>query len=104
MKRITLIGVAVLVAAAVFASLGVASRGTAPSSVATPSAKPKKPAAKPKLPALPAAVKSRKRWNIGVKCDFPPFGFIDVRGNNDGYDVQIARRFAQLAFGNKTKV
>jgi polar amino acid transport system substrate-binding protein len=104
MKRITLIGAALLVAAAVFASLGVASRGSAPSSVATPSAKPKKPAAKPKLPALPAAVKSRKRWNIGVKCDFPPFGFIDVRGNNDGYDVQIARRFAQLAFGNKSKV
>jgi polar amino acid transport system substrate-binding protein len=104
MRRITLIGAALLVAAAVFASLGVASRGTAPSSAAAPLAKPKKPAAKPRLPALPSAVKNRKRWNIGVKCDFPPFGFIDVRGNNDGYDVQIARRFAQLAFGSKTKV
>jgi polar amino acid transport system substrate-binding protein len=104
MRRITLIGAALLVAAAVFASLGVASRGTAPSSAAAPLAKPKKPAAKPKLPALPSAVKNRKRWNIGVKCDFPPFGFIDVRGKNDGYDVQIARRFAQLAFGSKTKV
>jgi polar amino acid transport system substrate-binding protein len=105
MKRITLIGAALLVAAAVFASLGVASRGSAPSSVAAPLAKPKpKPAAKPKLPALPSAVKNRKRWNIGVKCDFPPFGFIDVRGHNDGYDVQVARRFAQLAFGNKAKV
>jgi polar amino acid transport system substrate-binding protein len=41
---------------------------------------------------------------IGVKCDFSPFGFIDVRGNNEGYDVQVARRFASLAFGNKKKV
>ena len=57
-----------------------------------------------KLPPLPAEVAQRKRWVIGVKCDFPPFGFIDVRGRNDGYDVQIARRFAQLAFGSKTKV
>jgi len=61
-------------------------------------------AARPKLPPLPSAVKSRKRWEIGVKCDFPPFGYIDVRGNNDGYDVQVARRFAQLAFGSKKKV
>ena len=49
-------------------------------------------------------MKARKRWEIGVKCDFPPFGFIDVRGSNDGYDVQVARRFAQLAFGSTKKV
>jgi polar amino acid transport system substrate-binding protein len=64
---------------------------------------PKKPA-KPKLPALPSDVKKRKKWLIGVKCDFSPFGFIDVRGNNEGYDVQVARRFASLAFANKKKV
>lgn len=58
----------------------------------------------PKLPALPADVKSRHRWVIGVKCDFPPFGFIDVRGHNDGYDVQIARRFTQLAFGKDNRL
>jgi polar amino acid transport system substrate-binding protein len=49
-------------------------------------------------------VKQRKRWIIGVKCDFPPFGYIDVRGNNDGYDVAVARRFAQLAFGRANRV
>jgi polar amino acid transport system substrate-binding protein len=58
----------------------------------------------PKLPALPADVKNRHRWVIGVKCDFPPFGFIDVRGRNDGYDVQIARRFTQLAFGRDNRL
>ena len=59
---------------------------------------------KAKLPPLPSYVKSRHHWVIGVKCDFPPFGFIDVRGNHDGYDVQIARRFAELAFGKKNRV
>ena len=57
-----------------------------------------------KLPALPAYVKSRHKWVIGVKCDFPPFGYIDYAGNHAGYDVAIARRFAQLAFGSKYKV
>jgi polar amino acid transport system substrate-binding protein len=57
-----------------------------------------------KLPPLPAEVKSRKRWLIGVKCDFPPFGYIDYRGNNVGYDVDVARRFADLAFGKINRV
>jgi polar amino acid transport system substrate-binding protein len=96
MKRIAAVAVAVALAAGVFAAWSLAAssggKGTAKLTRAT------------KLPPLPAEVKERKRWVIGVKCDFPPFGFIDVRGNNDGYDVQVARRFAQLAFGNKKKV
>src|SRR5437667_1804863 len=59
---------------------------------------------KAKLPALPSYVKSRHHWVIGVKCDFPPFGYIDYKGNHVGYDVSIARRFAQLGFGRKQKV
>jgi polar amino acid transport system substrate-binding protein len=106
MKRIVIAVVALLLATAAFAAWGFAAPGGKLASVAAPAAKPKpKPkVVKPKLPALPSAVKKRKKWEIGVKCDFPPFGFIDVRGNNDGYDVQVARRFAQLAFGNKKKV
>ena len=57
-----------------------------------------------KLPALPSYVKARHKWVIGVKCDFPPFGYIDYTGSHVGYDVAIARRFAQLAFGSKYKV
>jgi polar amino acid transport system substrate-binding protein len=57
-----------------------------------------------KLPALPSYVKSRHKWVIGVKCDFPPFGYIDYTGAHVGYDVAVARRFAQLAFGSKYKV
>jgi polar amino acid transport system substrate-binding protein len=103
MKRITIVAAAFLIAAAAFAAWGTAAPGGKVAARAGPTATPKKPA-KPKLPALPSDVKKRKKWLIGVKCDFSPFGFIDVRGNNDGYDVQVARRFATLAFGNKKKV
>jgi polar amino acid transport system substrate-binding protein len=102
MKRITIVAAVLLLAAAAFAAWGTAAPGGKVAALAGPTAKPKP--AKPKLPALPSDVKKRKKWLIGVKCDFPPFGFIDVRGNNDGYDVQVARRFASLAFGNKKKV
>jgi polar amino acid transport system substrate-binding protein len=103
MKRITIVVAALVLVAAAFAAWGTAAPGGKVVALAGPTAKPKKPA-KPKLPPLPADVKKRKKWLIGVKCDFSPFGFIDVRGNNDGYDVQVARRFATLAFGNKSKV
>jgi polar amino acid transport system substrate-binding protein len=103
MKRITIAAAAFLIAAAAFAAWGTAAPGGKVAALAGPAATPKKPA-KPRLPALPSDVKKRKKWLIGVKCDFSPFGFIDVRGNNDGYDVQVARRFATLAFGNKKKV
>jgi polar amino acid transport system substrate-binding protein len=102
MKRITIAAAAFLIAATAFAAWGTAAPGGKVAALVGPTAKPKP--AKPKLPALPSAVKSRKKWLIGVKCDFPPFGFIDVRGNNEGYDVQVARRFATFAFGNKKKV
>lgn len=57
-----------------------------------------------KLPALPENIKERGRFNIAVKCDSPPFGYIDVRGRNSGFDVEIARWFAKLAFGRATRV
>src|SRR3982751_621847 len=104
MKRTMLATAVLVIAAAALTSLGTAAPGGEVASLAGPAVAPKKKPPKPKLPALPANVKKRKHWEIGVKCDFPPFGFIDVRGNNDGYDVQVARRFAQLAFGSKSKV
>ncbi len=97
MRRIVL----VTLAAALLGGGLAAFAPAAPShSGARPSATPKLP----KLPALPPDVKNRHRWVIGVKCDFPPFGFIDVKGHNDGYDVQIARRFTELAFGKSNRL
>src|SRR3954451_7872513 len=60
--------------------------------------------AKAPLPKLPADVKSRNRWIIGVKCDVPPFGYIDVKGQNAGFDVEIGRWFARYAFGRDNRV
>ena len=57
-----------------------------------------------KLPALPANIKQRGRFNIGIKCDSPPFGYIDVRGQNAGFDVDIARWFSRFAFGKPNRV
>jgi polar amino acid transport system substrate-binding protein len=57
-----------------------------------------------KLPPLPADIKSRNRWIIGVKCDVPPFGYIDVQGKNQGFDVEIGRMFARYAFGRAQRV
>jgi polar amino acid transport system substrate-binding protein len=82
-----------LVGAAVVASLATAFG----------SATPSKPTAS-SLPPLPAAIKSRNRWIIGVKCDVPPFGYIDVQGHNQGFDVEIGRWFARYAFGRAQRV
>jgi polar amino acid transport system substrate-binding protein len=57
-----------------------------------------------RLPALPSNIKQRGRFNIGIKCDSPPFGYIDVRGLNAGFDVEIARWFSRFAFGRSNRV
>jgi polar amino acid transport system substrate-binding protein len=98
MKR--LIGVIVLAGAIIVAA---AVQGSAvPSGSAAPEVTRLPP--KPKLPALPAAVKSRGKWQIGVKCDTPPFGWQDTSGRNRGYDVEVAKRFAIWAFGSANRV
>jgi polar amino acid transport system substrate-binding protein len=56
------------------------------------------------LPPLPAEIKSRKRWNIAVKCDSPPFGYIGARSQNAGFDVEIAKWFSRFAFGKANRV
>jgi polar amino acid transport system substrate-binding protein len=91
--------VAALVAGAFAAWSGAASSGKPEAAGPAQRAKPK-----PKLPPLPAVVKQRKRWLIGVKCDSPPFGYIDVRGKNAGFDIEVAQWFARFAFGNKNRV
>ena len=57
-----------------------------------------------RLPALPSNIKERGRFNIGIKCDSPPFGYIDVRGLNAGFDVEVARWFSRFAFGKPNRV
>ena len=56
------------------------------------------------MPPLPAAVRNRKEWNIGIKCDVPPFGYINVRGENAGFEVEIAKWFSRYAFGRADRI
>ena len=57
-----------------------------------------------RLPALPSDIKQRGRFNIGIKCDSPPFGYIDVRGRNAGFEPELARWFSRFAFGKPNRV
>jgi polar amino acid transport system substrate-binding protein len=92
-----------LIALGAVAVLGVAMAALA---VAAPSGveRADSAAAATKLPPLPAEVAQRKRWLIGVKCDFPPFGYINRQNKVAGYDADVARRFAELAFGKQSRV
>jgi polar amino acid transport system substrate-binding protein len=96
MRRFLVVIAIVGVAAAAFAAWGVAAPWSGESRESASVAD--------KLPALPSEVRSRKRWKIGVKCDFPPFGYIGADGKKGGYDVDVARRFAQIAFGKANRV
>jgi polar amino acid transport system substrate-binding protein len=97
MKRLTFVTVVVALAAVAFATWGIA----APERTAKSDANARQGAT---LPKLPPDIAARKRWIIGVKCDVPPFGYIDVRGRNQGFDVEIARWFARYAFGRENRV
>jgi polar amino acid transport system substrate-binding protein len=99
MKRLAVVTVLVAVITGVVAALSVA----APNGKEATGPAARLPA-KPRLPALPAAVKSRGRWQIGVKCDTPPFGWQDTSNRNRGYDVEVARQFARWAFGSASRV
>src|SRR3954466_9861245 len=94
MKRILIATVAVALIAVAAAAIGLAKPTTTTGASRAEAA----------LPPLPADVKSRNRFIIGVKCDVPPFGYIDVKGKNAGFDVEIGRWFARYAFGRDNRV
>jgi polar amino acid transport system substrate-binding protein len=100
MKRLWILAGLVAVAGGVFAGWSAAapSRGTSGTEAAAPDR------ARPRLPALPAQVRQRRRWIVGVKCDSPPFGYINIRGQNAGFDIDIARWFSRFAFGRADRV
>ena len=96
MKRIFLATAGVAVFAVFAATIG--------SAQPTATAGPARADATPALPKLPADIANRKRFIVGVKCDTPPFGYLDVRGKNAGFDVEIAKWFARYAFGREQRL
>jgi len=92
----------VVIAAIVLTGVGLGAWGTVASArEAGPSELER---AQQKLPPLPANIKSRTRFNIAVKCDTPPFGYIGARSQNAGFDVEVARFFSRFAFGKGNRV
>jgi len=51
-----------------------------------------------------AAIKERGTIKIGVFSDKSPFGYVDSNGENQGFDVFIAKRFAKDLLGDESKV
>lgn len=49
-------------------------------------------------------IKANDVIRIGVFSDKPPFGFMDVSGVNQGYDIVFAKRIAQELLGDENKV
>lgn len=49
-------------------------------------------------------IKENGKIRIGVFSDKPPFGFIDENGENQGFDIYIAKRFAKDLLGDESKV
>jgi len=96
MKRILLATVGVAVVAVFAATIGFAQPNATTGPVRADVTAP--------LPKLPPEIASRKRFIVGVKCDAPPFGYINVLGKNAGFDVEIARWFARYAFGREQRV
>ena len=50
------------------------------------------------------AIKERGTIKIGVFSDKAPFGYVDSNGENQGFDVYIAKRFAKDLLGDESKV
>jgi polar amino acid transport system substrate-binding protein len=96
MKRIVLATIGVAACAVVAATVGLAQPAATTGSVSAEAAAP--------LPKLPADIANRKRLIVGVKCDTPPFGYLDVRGKNAGVDVEIAKWLARYAFGREQRL
>jgi len=55
------------------------------------------------LPPLPDAIKKQGVIRVGVKCDYPPDGFLDAQGKNQGVEVNLAKQLAVYAFGSADK-
>ncbi|MFZ7128749.1 MAG: transporter substrate-binding domain-containing protein [Desulfobacterales bacterium] len=46
----------------------------------------------------------RGRLIVGVRTDFPPYGFVNEKGAISGFDAEIARYLAQAMFDDASRV
>src|SRR5690625_2618316 len=53
---------------------------------------------------LPSEIKERGKFIVGVKVDYPPIGFLNERGENEGFEIDLVKRMAEAAFGDEDVV
>ncbi len=49
-------------------------------------------------------VKARGKLIVGVKTDFPPLGYLDKKGVNQGFDIDISKALSKELLGNEDAV
>ncbi len=49
-------------------------------------------------------IKSRGVLTVGVKNDYPPYGFMNAQGKTDGFEIQLARSIADQLLGSPDKI
>jgi polar amino acid transport system substrate-binding protein len=49
-------------------------------------------------------IKARGKLIVGVKTDYPPLGFLDKKGVNKGFDIDISKALSKELFGNENAV
>ena len=57
----------------------------------------------PAFAATPAELKEKGEVRIGVFSDKPPFGYVDSKGESQGFDVEIGRYIAKDLLGDENK-
>ncbi|MCC7047782.1 MAG: transporter substrate-binding domain-containing protein [Alphaproteobacteria bacterium] len=55
------------------------------------------------LPPVPDAIKKQGVVRVGIKCDYPPDGYLDNAGKPQGIEVSLAKQLAVYAFGSAEK-
>ena len=48
-------------------------------------------------------IQKRGKLIVGVFTDKPPFGFINEKNENDGFDIALAKQFAKDLLGDEIK-
>ena len=49
-------------------------------------------------------IQKRGKLVVGVFTDKPPFGFINEKNENDGFDIALAKQFAKDLLGDENKI
>lgn len=55
-------------------------------------------------PSSVSAIKKRGKLKVAVFGDLSPYGYLDENGDNQGYDVYLAKRLAKDLLGDENKI